>query len=88
METIHLIVDDFAPIDDVMEVGADEIVESYAAFVDEMIAAEERLTKTNQSFRKSVEMFRRECDTDYVMSVVTVNETTLFDIYNQKVGEV
>ena len=38
MESIRLIVDDFAPIDDVMEVGADEIVESYGHFVDEMIA--------------------------------------------------
>ena len=88
MESICLIVDDFAPIDDVMEVGADEIVESYGHFVDEMIADEKWLAPTNHSFRKTLEQFRREHDTDYMMSVVALNEESLFDLYNQKVGVV
>lgn len=88
MENIRLLVDDFAPIDDIMEIGADEIVESYGHFVDEMIAYERRLTPSNQSFRKTVEQFFRVNDNVHTMSVILLNEESLFELYNQKVGAV
>lgn len=85
-----LIIDDFAPNDDVMEIGADEIVESFGHFISELIDAEVPLTPTNRSYHKAVEQFRRECGTDFVLTVIDTNETALFKLYNEKVnaGEV
>ncbi len=76
---------DYVSVDDVIETGAEQIIEQFGNYISHMVDAGQNLIKTNRCFTASVEKFRQNYGTDFVMSVLDMNEESLFEQYNNRV---